>query len=821
MARPVTLQQLRDYVVDVSDCAGTAEVPTGLLAQRDQLKEFADEIIREIDAPLRIGFVGEYSAGKSLLLGVLVGLPGLLPVSSEPTTGNVTELRFVRADGEQARTGIRRVQVRFFSRTDLDRLDQCILAELREAAAGAHLPAADIASLEAAAVRESALRDWCAQQWRRQIAGLNMPIRELILTRNAAAAAPDWLGRTISITQEQLSGVLEIRYPSLEGAFPAASGRTSVPFSENPQDAHLAAVFPLVDRVMLDIVLPPAAWPVSGTLGNDEFVLLDFPGIGGGITKSRDMFLTQRGLEDVHTILVLVNAGRAGGEVPGTFYRQLADVAAGGADADHMAEKLSGKIVYCAGRFDELPPPDLSGQDRLTVDQLVSACRPLNALLQAGHQPGLSLLGGAFASSVLAISRLGLTNVPGGLGLEFRRQEAEAGAERWKQVAALLLRGGTGQDLVRLLQAYADDGGVGELRRLLDQHVLANGLSLRTRKAQDRLDLLDEQKARFEHEFRASRRTVRDGAAGVAGQARSLLRELRNRRTGLLSLVSVTLRDPATVPLAPRWSVRQDVAQKAADLVMAWPQWDEIFRHVQDGIVRPAIAGKPDDEWYGDDGELAGLPHHLGDFEPGFRRTCEEMRDYARERALTGTGKWLQACSASAEAARLRDKAASLLTAEVAERMTGRSLTRLRTGINHILDPELLASDLTARLGLAEPRDPGPPAFPLRAEQLTSWAPDAPVGDGARHFIRVVRMRSTFIDSVTQYSLDVLDAVQSQIFRQVTDSYQNINFPGGIDQRLFIAAVLGQQAGPREELPDPAGALAALQRPDKAQGFRV
>jgi Dynamin family len=817
MASPVALQQLRAYASEVSDCAEVIEVSNGLLTQRDELKGFAGEIIREIDAPLRIGFVGEFSAGKSLLLGVLVGQPSLLPVSSEPTTGNVTELRFMRADDARARTGIRRVQVRFFSRADLARLDECILAELREATAQAHLAEVDLASFEAASVRESTLRDWCAREWRRRDAGLNMPIRELILTRDAAAAAPDWLGRTISITQEQLSGVLEIRYPRLDDVFPAAPARASVPFSESPPEAHLELVFPLVDRVMLDIVLPPGAWPVSGTLGSDEFVLLDFPGIGGNITRSRDIFLTQRGLEDVHTILVLVNAGRAGGEAPGTFYRQLKDVAAGGVDADHMAEKLSGKIVYCAGRFDELPPPDLSGQDMLTVDQLINVCRPLNALLQSGHQPGMSLLGGTFASSVLAISRLGL-NAPPGLGLEFRRPEAEAGAERWREVANSLRRGGTGRDLVRLLEAYATDGGISELRRLLDQHVRDNGLSLRTRRAQERLDVLDDRKAQFEQELRATSRAARDGAVGPAEQASSLMRDLRNRQKSLTTMISNTLRDPAMVMLAPRWSVRQDVTQKAADLVMAWPQWDEIFRCVQDGIVRPGAVGKPDDSWYDD--EPTELPQRLSDFEPDFARTCEEMREYAQARALAGAEKWLRDCSATAEAAELRDKAARLLDAEVAARMTGKSLTRMWFDIGHILDSGSLATDLADRVGRAELDDPGSPSFPLRPKQLTSWAPGTPVSDGARHFIRVVRMRSTFIDSVTQYSLNVLDAIQGVIFRLLRSRYEGIRFRGSIEQRQFVAAVTGQPADTREKLPDPAGALAALERPDKAPESR-
>ena len=83
-----------------------------------------------------------------------------------------------------------------------------------------------------------------------------------------------------------------------------------VAFTSNPVDAQLAAAFPLVDRVVLDIVLPADSWPVCGLSGGNGFVLLDFPGIGGSITKARDLFLTRRGLEDVHTILVLVNAGR-------------------------------------------------------------------------------------------------------------------------------------------------------------------------------------------------------------------------------------------------------------------------------------------------------------------------------------------------------------------------------------------------------------------------------------------------------------------------------------------------------------------------------
>src|SRR5260370_11920122 len=90
---------------------------------------------------------------------------------------------------------------------------------------------------------------------------------------------------------------------------------------------------------------------------NQGFVLLDFPGIGGANTKARDLFLTRRGLEDVHTILVLVNAGRAGGQIPDTFYGFLRDLDSGSVNDDDTAERRSGRIISCPGRFNTVPPP--------------------------------------------------------------------------------------------------------------------------------------------------------------------------------------------------------------------------------------------------------------------------------------------------------------------------------------------------------------------------------------------------------------------------------------------------------------------------------
>ena len=59
---------------------------------RARIEQSATEVIRAADDPVTLGIVGEFSVGKSLLLGTLLGRPDLLPVEDRATTGNVTAL---------------------------------------------------------------------------------------------------------------------------------------------------------------------------------------------------------------------------------------------------------------------------------------------------------------------------------------------------------------------------------------------------------------------------------------------------------------------------------------------------------------------------------------------------------------------------------------------------------------------------------------------------------------------------------------------------------------------------------------------------------
>src|SRR6516164_1150968 len=91
-----------------------------------EIRSTAQETIRRAGSPVKIGVVGEFNAGKTLVLGSLIGYADALPVSEVPTTGNVTALRF-RPRPELRTTEVGPFSVEFLDRaTALDCLRQLL-----------------------------------------------------------------------------------------------------------------------------------------------------------------------------------------------------------------------------------------------------------------------------------------------------------------------------------------------------------------------------------------------------------------------------------------------------------------------------------------------------------------------------------------------------------------------------------------------------------------------------------------------------------------------------------------------------------------------
>src|SRR5262249_30274253 len=88
------IRKLKAYAQAVLDALQTEAQVTDPAVERlfQAVRSAAQETLRRAGAPVKIGVVGEFNSGKSLLLGSLIGYADTLPVSEVPTTGNVTAL---------------------------------------------------------------------------------------------------------------------------------------------------------------------------------------------------------------------------------------------------------------------------------------------------------------------------------------------------------------------------------------------------------------------------------------------------------------------------------------------------------------------------------------------------------------------------------------------------------------------------------------------------------------------------------------------------------------------------------------------------------
>ena len=90
--------------------------------------------------------MGEFSSGKTLLLGSLIGYADALPVSETPTTGNVTAIYLVQQQGFQT-TQVNKFTVEYLSQEEVKTCLSFMLKEAQERAIAAGIPEAQLATV--------------------------------------------------------------------------------------------------------------------------------------------------------------------------------------------------------------------------------------------------------------------------------------------------------------------------------------------------------------------------------------------------------------------------------------------------------------------------------------------------------------------------------------------------------------------------------------------------------------------------------------------------------------------------------------------------
>ena len=281
MSEAVLLQQIEDRLADlVIEADRLADEPAAAaMAWKplfDKLRTQAKATLAKARAPVKIGVVGEFSAGKTLLLGGLIGYADALPVKEIATTGNVTALRFTSVDGI-ATTEVGPYRIDFLDHAGFV---ECLRYMLKEAARRAK--SSDISEdlrerLGAIKADDdqapSKVDDWGRAAWGRTgNPALRYSIRELV--------------RFVRAYMRCGAGLCESGEPIVVDARTAVRGLELEPVQDNIQTAtfadiptpthtlssrpetlsaeQLRAAFPLIRLVTIDVKLSRGVWDFAG-----------------------------------------------------------------------------------------------------------------------------------------------------------------------------------------------------------------------------------------------------------------------------------------------------------------------------------------------------------------------------------------------------------------------------------------------------------------------------------------------------------------------------------------------------------------------------
>lgn len=762
---------------------------------RARIEQTATEVIRAADDPVTLGIVGEFSVGKSLLLGTLLGRPDLLPVEDRATTGNVTalHLRPGRPDEQTRFTGD--PEVHYLTAEELAKCVRTIMDHLMHHYTGVlHRDLPELADYDPVTQGWDRLVTVCRRLWGPETSGNPIILdtaRELLRIRAAHLSGSSLLGEVVAVPDTQ------VRQAAIElgadggglGSYPDFPVRTIGKSTVKADDGALRISFPLIRRVAYKVSVDPGLWPLDSLRGSDdEVVLLDFPGLTASRSARRDEYLSSTELRDVHTIITVFSMQKPDTKTPLEFRSML---------QQHGRERteLDRSILAVGNRFDAIEAPAALASGQPTAAELLDHAGLVGRFADTarrlvGRQDGADTADAqiAIVSAVAAISHYRYqVNFPAGEQerLDAALRDAPKSMATWGSVGERLAAGQPASRWARVLTDYGKDGGIGALRALIEDHAARNGL-VNKFKVVERADRrLREQLPQLERLLAPER-----AGAGEAERARDLLALLFDdyrRLYGEIDAAAMEFCDPVRLTLPDGSGLISSIRDRAVTEVFAWPYWQQFLARAKRGYVEKRRQGP--NRYL----KSANVNETTRTFLDEYRDTLERTAKWGRDQLAEAVRNWAE--RHNHKGADLRDRLAD----EDVRRYLGIGLGRMRAisedeweGALHDL------ADLNALLLIGDDEEPGiltearemagsDAAQPMGKDELTAsyplfigpdgtgsaampWHPDIPQADESdqrlvRHQVYVFRLRR-------QLATGVADAVTRQLSREIDEVYQ-------------------------------------------------
>ena len=623
------------------------EIPVDLSKCIQKLSEAAEKIIKSATAPVKIAIMGEISSGKTLLVGSLIGYADALPVNETATTGNVTAIHLVQQEEFQT-TKVEQFQVEYLTDQGVKECLKFMLTEAEKRATAAALPQAQIDFIKNFRQTNpedwNAILKWCEQAWNNSTnVELRYLLRELVVfARTYSAYGDELCGKTYIIDDPTTAkkglrlappeNILDIKFDSLPPKPRPWQNLTQ------PSALDLQNSFSLIGRIDVTVKVSTQIWDLSSLRGTNELVLLDLPGLGSENSGVRDTFLSLREIEGVQTFLLLLN-GRS--STPGQTAAKIRTMI-----QQYKGEDLTDRIIVGVGRFNQLP---LNATNKGVIDELIEGAFEIKekdvlgkldilrqTIISAGNltnkRDKILLLSQTFGLATLALEsklvevcspqfkpELDQVNKPDSVESLLRG--------KWKQLSEMLLEDQPNSTLGRQLGDFAEDGGIGRLRSLLQTHVAEHGL----KQLYDDTHKLAQTLRLQQSYLKSIVERIRDNPIVDSPAYTELLEAIKILETTYRGLVENLRKQPLLN--CNGVAVSDVVKDELSFRIHHWREWITLFNRIQDGIINPSstAGGAANRLFRGREKDKNSIPTKSDDFYETFVKSYEELKDFANK----------------------------------------------------------------------------------------------------------------------------------------------------------------------------------------------
>ncbi|PRY41333.1 hypothetical protein [Umezawaea tangerina] len=707
-------------------------------------RSLADNAVCEVS----YGVFAESSAGKSLLLGALLGNPLLLPVDSRTVTCNITELR-LRPAAVRVAT-IVGARVEYLSDDEVHDYVRHLAHKVGGLVRGA---GGDLSTVQ------DITYNW---------SGLHR-LRQVLDTPESLRLPPNGLVDLRTEVDEMLRAEESLRARGVnpgatedlvtpDGFFDAAAMSALIDHGEPGNGGtQRAGEQALVRKVVAEVEIPVDVWEAAKLFGA-AVKLVDIPGSLSSRRPIRDEYLRVRELDTVDTALFFLDSR------PGSTHesRALQDLMSSG---KRDGDLLRDAVLVVAAKFDLIPEvpgllldePPVDAEETavlsrsVVLQQLVTASRNL---LPPGHDERIFFVSPYVTMALADELDLGwdADQVVAHLRASQEVTSARDKALRWREVGHVPGRLGEG------LTAFTVDGGLRRLRDGMTSHAAHHGVAQALDRLRRQADELGTAFQRLER-HRVDLGPVPTGDDDVRLLFERVLGELADRVTEARKALPRRLADPEALPSIGA-SPGERVRQLAERTVYDWPEWKQLFENLTDGMVR-VTASKPLGDMWADLFDDAAAPVLVKDFEGRYREACAEVatsltrlvedrvETYLDESALITSGQ--------------HDLIGSVLTESVFRRL-GHDLggRRLAVAVNALSHLEVLVGNVRKTLSTTT-SEVDDRYFPLDPTRALPWHQDSP-RRGSESYTgigQVLRLRQTMVDAVIAACRSTLAAVLS------------------------------------------------------------